>query len=116
MPRSLACLLILVTALCACAGAGVASAAELRVLARNPEGVRAEDPAWLDKLSQASGIPVRFAAAVSARRAAYRIACEPGSDSCATALSRLAASGLLDQIEIEGRKTLPSPPASATLF
>ena len=115
MPRSLASLLSLVIALSACASAGEVSATELRVLARNPEGVRADDPAWLDKLSQASGVPVRFAAAVSARRAAYRIACDSRNSSCAAALSRLAASGLLDQIETEGHKTLPSPPASATL-
>ncbi|WP_417068891.1 hypothetical protein [Niveibacterium terrae] len=115
MPRSLACLLCLIFTLSACAGVSDASAAELHVLARNPEGVRTDDPAWLSKLSQASGVPVRFAAAVSARRAAYRIACDPDTDSCSVALSRLAASGLLDQIETEGRKTLPSPPASATL-
>jgi hypothetical protein len=115
MPRSLACLLCLVIALSACAGVSEASATELRVLARNPEGVRTDDPAWLNKLSQASGAPVRFAAAVSARRAAYLIACDPDTDSCAAAISRLTASGLLDQIEPEGRKIVPRPPASATL-
>lgn len=113
MPRSLASLLCLIFALSGCAGASEASAAELRVLARNPEGVRTDDPAWLGKLSQASGVRVRFAAAISARRAAYLIACDP--DSCAAAISRLAASGLLDQIEPEGRKAVPRTPASTTL-
>lgn len=111
MSRHVACLFAL--SLLACAAAP--SAAELRLMARNPEGVRSDDPAWLARLSEAGGVPVRFAAAISPRRASYLIACAPRNNSCEDALSRLRASGLLEELEIEGRKTVPVPPASTTL-
>lgn len=110
MSRHVACLFAL--SLLACAAAP--SAAELRLMARNPEGVRSDDPAWLARLSQASGVPVRFAAAISPRRASYLIACAP-EEGCKSALARLTASGLLEELEIEGRKTVPTTPASTTL-
>lgn len=94
--------------LSACAVPPAAPSAPLRVLIEFREPVDGAAPALLARLERLAGVPIHYAAPVSATLHAYRLSCPPADPDCATVIRSLRRdSGVRDISPDQARK--PSP-------
>jgi hypothetical protein len=90
----------------ACAQVPANGAAPMRVLIRFQQPTPGDEPDLLAGLSQRSGVPVRFAAAVSERESAYLLACPPTDPGCRRAIAALAAWSPIERIDVDTMKRI----------